>query len=110
MHDPVVALNDDLLALAAERTELADANAQHEMVGGCPRDIDAAFVAHSVKWHPMMRRLADTPATSIDGIIVKLRTLAESLIAGRESIYDEDILLLTIADLERLSEAHKPAS
>ena len=50
-----------------------------------------------------MRRLADTPAKTLDGVLLKLRILAGSLVAGRENIYDEDTLLLAIADLERLS-------
>ena len=69
---------------------------------GCPHNIDTAFAAHSEKWHPAMRRLADTPAKTLDGVLFKLRILAGSLVAGRENIYDEDTLLLAIADLERL--------
>lgn len=103
-NDPVLALNDSLLKLAAERTRLADAHARCDALDGCSHEIDEAFVAHSEKWHPTMRRLADTPATTIDGVLVKLRTLAGSLLAGRETVYNEDILLLAIADLERLSE------
>lgn len=103
-NDPVLTLNDNLLKLAAERTQLADALTLCEASDACPREIDNAFVAHSEKWHPAMRRLADTPATSIDGVLVKLRTLAGSMLAGRETVYDEDILLLAIADLEKLSQ------
>ena len=72
-------------------------------MGGNPGELDAAFVAHSEKWHPAMRALADTPAATMDGVLAKLRVLAGSMVAGRETVYDEDILLLAIADLERLS-------
>ncbi len=102
-NDPVLALENTLRALAAERTQLTDAHARCDATDSCPHEIDDAFVAHSEKWHPTMRRLADTPAASIDGVLVKLRVLAGSLLADRESVYDEDILLLAIADLERLS-------
>lgn len=103
-NDPVLVLNDSLLKLAAERTQLAYAHAKCEASDDCPHEVEKAFVAHSEKWHPAMRRLADTPATSIDGVLVKLRTLAGSMLAGRETVYDEDILLLAIADLEKLSQ------
>lgn len=103
MRDPILELRRDLLTLSAERTALAEANAKHESADSAARDIDAAFVEHSRKWHPAMRQLADTPATSLDGVLVKLRTLATTLIDGRDSLYSEDILLLAIADLERLS-------
>ena len=65
---------------------------------------DTAFAEHSEKWHPAMRNLADTPSTSIKGIVAKLRILATSMMGDQNSDYNEDILLLAIADLERLSE------
>lgn len=102
-HGPVLTLDMYLRALAAERARLADENALCDATGGYPEEIDAAFAAHSEKWHPAMRNLADTPAATMDGVIAKLRILAASMIAGRETVYDEDILLLAIADLERLS-------
>jgi hypothetical protein len=98
-NDPVLALNDSLLKLAAERTQLADEHARCQTAETRSHEVDDAFVAHSEKWHPAMRRLADTPATTIDGVLVKLRTLAGSMLTGRETVYDEDILLLAIADL-----------
>ncbi len=104
INDPVLALDDGLRALTAERSRLAAEHAQCEITGGCPRAVDASFVTHSEKWHPAMRRLADTPAMTLDGVLAKLRIVAGSLVTGRETVYDEDILLLAIADLERLSQ------
>ena len=103
MDDPVLALDGDFLALAAARTQLSERHACHAGTNSRSHEIDDAFAAFSEKWHPAMRRLADTPATSLDGVLLKLRTVAASMMAGRESVYDEDILLLAIADLERLS-------
>ncbi len=104
-NDPVLELDDNLRALATERGLLAAEHARREPNAGCPRAVDDAFVAHSEKWHPAMRHLADTPATTLDGVLAKLRIVAGSLVTGRETIYDEDILLLAIADLERMSRA-----
>lgn len=101
--DPVLELQDELHALTAERSALADAHARCTAPGGCARAVDAAFAAHSERWHPAMRQLADTPAATLDGVLLKLRVLAGSMLAGRESVYDEDILLLAIVDLERLA-------
>lgn len=102
-NDPVLGLRDELRALAAERSALADEQALCA-AGGDAVALDDAFVAHATRWHPAMRRLADTPAGSLEGVLLKLKVLAGSLLAGRESVYDEDILLLAIADLERLAE------
>ena len=103
MDDQVLAMDDALTALARERHRLAEAHTRLAETEDCPCTIDEAFAGFSEKWHPAMRRLADTPATSFDGVLLKLRTVAASIMAGRESVYDEDILLLAIADLERLA-------
>ena len=103
MDDPVLAMDGALTALARERHRLAEAQTQLAETDECPCAIDEAFAGFSEKWHPAMRQLADTPATSLEGVLLKLRTVAASMMANRESVYDEDILLLAIADLERLA-------
>lgn len=103
-NDPVLELDKELRAMAAERSQLAADYAKCRATGSSPQAIDAGFAALSEKWHPTMRRFADTPATTFDGVAAKLRILASSLASGRESVYDEDILLLAIADLERLAQ------
>ena len=89
----------------AELAALADARARQAHGGTPPHQIADAFATLSEKWHPVVRQLADTPAESLDGVRLKLRVLAGTLLAGREDTYSEDILLLAIADLERLSRA-----
>lgn len=102
-NDPVLGMTDELRALAAERSALADAHALCAAGSNDTQATDDAFAAHAERFHPAMRRLADTPAASVDGVLLKLKVLAGSMLAGRESVYDEDILLLAIADLERLA-------
>ena len=102
--DPVLHHVRKLHALAAQRSMLIAEQAEREQSGGCLREVDTAFAEHSEKWHPAMRNLADTPSTSIKGIVAKLRILATSMMGDQNSDYNEDILLLAIADLERLSE------
>lgn len=99
--DPVLALKDSLLALAAERSKLA---AAQNGSAAARQSNDEGFAAFSARWHPVMRQLADTPAATLDGVALKLRVLAESIIDGHDNIHAEDILLLAIADLERLSQ------
>jgi len=103
MDEALLALGAELRGIAAERTRLAAEHLECQLAGGCPRAIDDDFAALSEKWHPAMRRLADTPAETADGIIVKLRAVATALACGQTGPYEEDILLLAIADLERLS-------
>lgn len=103
--DNALQLAEQLNILAGERSELIDEHARRQANGGCLREIDSAFAEHCEKWHPAMRSLADTPADSVEGVIAKLRVVAMSVVNGRETEYDEDILLLAIADLERLSNA-----
>jgi hypothetical protein len=103
MDDPVLAMDDDLTTLAEERHRLAEAQMRLAETGECPDTIDDTFANFSKRWHPAMRQLADTPASSFDGVLVKLRTVAASMMAGRENVYDKDTLLLAIADLERLT-------
>ena len=103
--DPVLHHVRKLHALAAQRTTLVAEQAEREKSGGCLREVDTAFAEHSEKWHPSMRNLADTPSDSIDGVIAKLRILAASVVGEQNTGYEEDILLLAIADLERLSES-----
>jgi hypothetical protein len=102
-EDPVVALGAELRGIAAERTRLAEEHLKCQLAGGSLRDVDDGFAVLSEKWHPAMRRLADTPAETTDGVLLKLRTVAAALASGQTSAYDEDILLLAIADLDRLS-------
>lgn len=92
-----------LHALAAQRTMLVAEQAEREKTGGCLREVDTAFAEHSEKWHPAMRDLADTPSESIDSVVAKLQILATSMMADTDGGYEEDILLLAIADLQRLS-------
>lgn len=101
--DRVFRIEEELWAPAAVRTRLVAEQTRREMSGGNLREVDAAFAALSQRWHPAMRRLADTRAETIDGVIAKLRIVAASMIDGKPTDYDEDILLLAIADLERLS-------
>ena len=102
--DPVLHHVRNLHALAAQQTMLITEQAEREQTGGCLRELDTAFVEHSEKWHPAMRNLADTPSESLEGVVAKLRILAASMMGGQASVYSEDILLLAIADLERLSD------
>ena len=102
--DPVLALKDSLLALAAERSRLAAVNDGQGGSTAARQTNDDDFAAFSAAWHPVMRRLADTPATTLEGVALKLRVLAESMIDGRDNTYSENILLLAIADLARLSQ------
>lgn len=107
-EDPVLALEHSLNRLTVARNALADAQARHQHADTPSHQIADAFATLSEKWHPVMRQLADTPAESLDGVLLKLRVLAGALLAGREDTYNEDILLLAIADLERLSRGTAP--
>lgn len=102
--DPVLMLKDSLLALAAERSTLSAALEKQDGSAAARQSNDERFAAFSARWHPVMRQLADTPAATLDGVALKLRVLAESIIDGHDNIHAEDILLLAIADLERLSQ------
>ena len=108
--DPVLALRGEQRALAAERSVLAGEHARRAATDDRQAVVDDAFADFAERWHPAMRRLADTPAASLDGVLLKLRVLAGSMLAGRESVYDEDLLLLAIADLERLARERAPAA
>lgn len=101
--DPVLHHAKKLHALAAQRSMLIAEQAEREQTGGCLREVDTAFAEHSEKWHPTMRNLADTPSASLEGVVAKLQILATSMIGNQGNEYSEDILLLAIADIERLS-------
>jgi hypothetical protein len=103
--EPVFHHVNKLRALAAQRSMLVTEQAEREKNGGCLREVDTAFAEHSGKWHPAMRDLADAPAGSVEAIAAKLRILAASMISGQCADYNEDILLLAISDLDRLSAA-----
>ena len=107
--DPVLQIHDRLLALASLRTSLVNEQNRKENSGSYLRALDKAFVSHCKKWHPTMREMADTPAETLDGVIAKLRILAASVLSDRRTSYDEDILLMAIADLERLYEGNTQA-
>ncbi len=107
--DPILHHVRKLHALAAQRSMLIAEQTEREKTGGCPHEIDTAFVEHCEKWHPAMRTLADTPSGSIGGVIAKLQILAASMMSGQGDEYSEDILLLAIADLERLAADAAPS-
>ncbi|NQU71242.1 MAG: hypothetical protein HQ514_11870 [Rhodospirillales bacterium] len=107
--DPVLHHVRKLHALAAQRTMLIAEHTEREKTGGCLHEVDTAFVEHCEKWHPAMRTLADTPSHSIGGVVAKLQILATSMMGGQGGEYSEDILLLAIADLERLAANAAPS-
>jgi len=103
-NEPLLALNEELRGIAAERKRLAEEHLKCQITGDNAQEVDAGFAALSEKWHPAMRRLADTPADNMDGVLVKLRIVAGAMATGQTTQYDEDIMLLAIADLERLTQ------
>lgn len=103
--EPVLQHARKLHALAAQRAMLVAEQMAREQTGGCLRAVDTAFAEHSENWHRAMRKLTDAPSDSIGGVVAKLRILAASMMDQPGGEYEEDILLLAIADLERLSTA-----
>ena len=101
--DPVLELDSELVALVAE----------HPALLGTGWDYDR-YSSFTKRENDAIQRFADTPATSIEGVIIKLRRVVQLI--SEETQYrrnnleqEQDILLLAIADIERLTAETPPS-